>query len=273
MTIQYIATFIIGTLFGSFSSVIIDRYTNYINNSQNTKPLKSILVGRSECPYCKQQLKAKNLIPIISFILQRGKCSNSKCQEPISKIYPFLELITGLLFIIALFLSTNNNTINLTQFTLTALIFFLGINIAIIDLKTKYIPNSLSILLAISSITYTILLRDFTLQSIFISASIGYFFFYLQHFISKGKWVGLGDADLGLSIGLLFAPLQTIFTILQSYILGTLILIPILLLKKDQYGLKSQIPFGPFLVCSLILSLSFGEKLINWYLNSFIYLN
>lgn len=271
MTIYYILTFFLGTIFGSFSSVIIDRYSKFILDPKTSKTPKSILVGRSECPDCKTQLKTKNLIPIFSYIFQGGKCSNSKCKKKISPLYPFLEITTGLLFILSLFLSTSDQ-INLLQFTLTALIFFISICIAGIDLKTKYIPTKLSVILGLLCLSYTILLTEFSIQSLFISASIGYFFFYLQHFISKGKWVGLGDADLGLSIGLLFSPIQTIFTILQSYILGTLILIPTLLLKKDKYGLKSQIPFGPFLVLSLILSLSFGNIIIDWYLNTFIYI-
>lgn len=88
-----IALFLLGLIFGSFSSVLLHR----LGDGVDAKQLKSVLVGRSECPHCKKTLQPKHLIPVISYLIQKGKCAF--CQKEIAAKYPILEIGSAIIFV------------------------------------------------------------------------------------------------------------------------------------------------------------------------------
>ncbi len=252
----------LGLIMGSFSSVLMEEFSSAVEGGDFD--LKRVLFGRSRCPECKKDLSWYNLLPVLSFLLQRGKCTS--CGTKLSYKYLLLELIMGGLFMFCF----SFFGLDILELFLSLLVVFLGINILTIDLKTLRIPSVLSYSLVVVGAMFGYFVSDLGIWDILLGGLLGYLFFFLQHFVSKGKWVGLGDADLGLAIGFMFGPWVGLYTILQSYVLGTVVLVPVMLLDKAEYGMKSQVPFGPFLVVSLIFSMFFGSMIVEWYVNSFI---
>lgn len=253
--------FFLGLLFGSFASVLVSEFCSMVEG--NKFDVKRFLIGRSKCPQCKKNLRWYNLIPVFSFLFQGGRCSN--CSQKIGVTYIVIELLMGVLF--ASFYFLYGFSLNMI---ISLVIAFLSVLILFIDLKTLRIPTVLSWLLILLGVIYGGLVNDLSWQMVLLGGLLGFSFFYLQHLVSKGKWVGLGDADLGLAIGVMFGPIVGLYTILQSYVFGTLILVPLMLLDKDKYGMKSQIPFGPFLVFGLIFSMFLGNIIVEWYIQNFI---
>jgi leader peptidase (prepilin peptidase)/N-methyltransferase len=239
-----IAIFILGSIIGSFLSVLITR----IESGK-----KGILNGRSECPHCNKTLQWFDLIPILSFILLKGKCRY--CQKAISYFYPALEIITGLVFLLTYLKFSNSPTLT----AVWLIIFSLSIAIAFYDAKTQEVPTKLSIPLIAISIILSLLYLPVSIYDSIQGAILGFGFFYLQYFFSKGKWTGLGDADIGLIIGILLGPLLLIQTLLSAYMLGALFGILLILTKNKT--LQSKIAFGPFLILALILNVIYQTQL------------
>lgn len=267
MVMYYVVVlFVLGLIIGSFNSVLISRISNFIETGKSD--WSSLMIGRSKCVSCEKSLNFTSLVPVFSFLWQKGKCRN--CGEKISVFYPLIEIVTALLFVTPLLIADPLN--GFLEVILLLITIELGILIAGIDMKTMRIPLFLSIGLVLMSVLYGCFFNGLNLTQMIVGGCVGYFFFGLQHIVSKGKWVGLGDADLGACIGFMFGPIVGMYTILQSYILGTIVLLPVLLLKKAGLNIKSEVPFGPFLILSLILSLVFGNMVVDWYLSNFIIL-
>lgn len=257
---------VLGLIFGSFASVLVYEYVSVIEDDTRKFDKLRFLKGSSKCTSCHENLRWWNLIPVLSFIFQKGKCA--KCDARISYLYPLLEILMMTLFLLIGCSFAYSG--DLVGIVLSCGIGFFGLVIFFIDLKTMRIPSMLNWVLMFLGVLYGYFVSELALLSILIGGGIGFMFFYSQYFISKGKWVGLGDADLGFVIGVMFGPIVGMYTILQSYILGTLVLVPLMLLNKKKYGLKMMIPFGPFLVISLIFSMFLGSIIVNWYIQSFL---
>jgi len=256
MILVYIFFFIFGTIVGSFLNVVILRL----------KKNESILKKRSYCPNCKKKLEWYELIPIISFLIQKGKCR--KCQKQISSQYPLVEFFTGLIFVLAAvyFLDfTAYGLINL----LYLLIFscFLLI-IFVYDLKYYLVSDRIIYPAIIISLLYDVYLAIISKElwvltaSIAIAFAVGGFFLLLV-IISKERWMGMGDVKIGILIGLFFGPFQFFAAIFLAFLIGAIISIVLLVLKKKN--LKSEIPFGPFLTGATFIVLFWGNYLLDWY--------
>lgn len=238
--------FILGTIIGSFLSVLTHRL--------ETKQ-KGIWFGRSTCPHCQHQLKNLELIPIISYLLQAGKCKH--CHTKISPSYPILELITATIFCLT-FIQFKEFPFVLTGWLI---IFSLGIAIAKYDISTQEIPLKLSIPMGVIALIFSYTVLHTPIVSILTGGLAGFAFFYLQYLVSKGTWTGLGDADLALIIGILFGPLILLQSLTLSYVLGSLVGIYLLIFKKSQ--LKTQLAFGPFLILGLFLNALYATQIQN----------
>lgn len=239
-----ISIFILGTIIGSFLSVLISRL-------QTNK--KGILAGRSECPHCNTKLQWYDLIPILSFILLKGKCRY--CNKPINLIYPLLEIITGLIFLLAYL--TFSNSIQLLSGWLV--IFTIALALAFYDAQTQEVPPKLSIPFGLLSLIFSLIILEISFFDSLQGAILGFGFFYLQYFFSKGKLTGLGDADIALSLGILLGPLLLIQTLLTAYIIGAIF--GILLIISKNKTLQSKIAFGPFLILALILNVIYQTQI------------
>lgn len=263
--------FILGLAVGSFLNSIIYRLDTG----------ESLIKIRSHCPYCKKTLSFIELIPLVSFILQKGKCR--RCRKPISLQYPLVELATGILFLLVIS--------NFGRFDLPKLIFFniwrsnlldivfwlftvsCLIIIFVYDLKHYIIPNKViypAILVAgIWYLVSGIFIRNtkYEILNTFLVAVIAGGFFLLIILISRGKWMGLGDFKLAVFMGLVLGWPKIFLALFLAFLIGAFVSVILIILKKKT--LKSEIPFGPFLALATIIAIFWGDILINWYLNLF----
>jgi len=229
-----IIVFLFGTIMGSFLNVIIFRYNT------GRKP-----TGRSFCFSCGKKLNWYELIPIISFLIQKGKCK--KCKSRISVQYPVVEILTGVIFLLIFnsqFLIFNEISIFKTIFYW--IIFSILIIISVYDIRHKIIPNRLVLFFIILSFI-SLFLNG---RSELIDVLSGFIFatpFALIWLFSKGRMMGLGDAKLILGIGFLLGFSQGLVSLIISFWFGAIVGIGLILLNRT-FTIKSEIPFGPFLI-------------------------
>lgn len=249
MILFYILIFTFGTIIGSFLNVVIYR----LNTGE------SILKNRSHCPFCNKRLTWYELIPIISFIIQSGKCRN--CKKNISWQYPLVEIFTGLIFVL----------IFITQYLFinTCFLFVIScflIVIFVYDLKYYLVADIIIYPAIIVSFLYCLFDIPVIIDYFFASIIAGGFFLAIV-LISKGKWMGMGDIKIGVLMGLILGMPWVFVALSLAFLLGAFVSIILLVLKKKT--LQSEIPFGPFLVFATFVVMFWGEVLLNWYLNLF----
>jgi len=251
-----IIVFIFGLLIGSFLNCLIFRVKQ-----------KEDITKRSYCPKCVTQIAWYDNIPVLSFILLRGRCR--KCRSKISIQYPLVELITAILFLISFSLNSQK-FINLDWEFLVLIFrdfFIIGVMIFIFiyDLRWYLIPDIISL----PACLIIFILNFFSHPSWFdigVCAIIGTGFFLIQFLISQGKWIGGGDIRLGLLMGIIFSTQGIDFLILAilfGYFIGSIIGIALILAGKKKMG--SQLPLGVFLSISTLIILFYGERILEWY--------
>jgi len=249
--VLYIAFFILGSLWGSFSNVCIYRLPNSGN----------VAKGRSFCPICKNKIKWFDNIPFFSFLFLKGKCR--QCTKPISFQYLVVELLSAISFVIIFHLYGISIT---TLLLLILSIFF--IIIFFIDLKHFIIPNVLTFPLMVIGF-----LKSFdpnlnqTIFPNYINSLIGGLFGYLIIWsiiflyknIRKKEGMGLGDAKLMAVIGFWFGWISIPFTIFISSTVALIIIIPSLINQSKK--MSSEIPFGPYIIIGCILYVTFANQI------------
>ena len=247
----YIAFFILGSLWGSFSNVCIYRLPNSGN----------VAKGRSFCPDCKNKIKWFDNIPFFSYLFLKGKCR--QCSKPISFQYFIVELLTAISFVLIFHIYGVSIT---TLLLLILSIFF--IIIFFIDLKHFIIPNVLTF-----PLMFIGFLKSFDPnlnQTIFpnyinslIGGLFGYsiiwliIFFYKK--VRKKDGMGLGDAKLMAVIGFWFGWISIPFTIFISSTIALIIVVPSLINQSKK--MSSEIPFGPYIIIGCILYVVFANQI------------
>lgn len=261
----YLLMFCFGILIGSFLNVVIFRL----------KENKNFVKGRSYCPKCKHKLSWDDNIPLLSFILLRGKCRY--CGKSISSQYPLVELATGLLFLIAyiewykisnfipshtmgLEFQVSNLGLLLTYFIFTSILII----IFIYDLRWYLILDKISIPAIIISFLLNLLLGKEIFSLLLASSAVGGFFL-LQFLVSKGKWIGGGDIRMGFLMGMMLGWPNAIVALFISYILGSVS--GLLLIAIGKKKMQSQVPFGTFLAIGTYISMLWGHEILIWYVN------
>ncbi|MFH1890921.1 MAG: prepilin peptidase [Candidatus Kuenenbacteria bacterium] len=271
-------------IFVFFFGLIIGSFINCVIYRLHAK--KSFLRGRSFCPKCKHQLVWYDNIPVLSFLLLKGKCRY--CQKKISIQYPLVELITGILFIIVFI-------ITIKQFNnLTILDILLNCSIAqLLMLFRNWVFTAILIIIFIYDLKYCLILDKITIPAMVIALVLNitvrymqigladklfyYFiillfsgvicggFFLIQFLVSKGKWIGGGDIRLGFLMGLMLGWPYAIAALFISYIIGSVIGLGLILSKRKT--IKSQVPFGTFLGVGTFIALLWGDWIVQKYLN------
>jgi prepilin signal peptidase PulO-like enzyme (type II secretory pathway) len=263
-----IFVFLFGLIIGSFLNCLIWRLHK-----------KESMMGRSYCPKCLQKIFWYDNIPLFSFAFLGGKCRH--CRKKISWQYPLVEFTVGVLFLIAFlnnfqFLVFNLQTISndsIFQFSNPLLIGHLFLDWFLIAIMTIIFIYDLRWYLILDVVTLPaciiVFLLNLTLgatwQNMLISGIIGGSFFLIQFLISRGKWIGGGDVRLGLLMGLALGWPMILVAILLAYFVGSIVGVGLILYKKKQWG--SQVPLGIFLSTATIITLFWGEAILNWYLN------
>ena len=267
--INTIEDLLIGLCIGSFLNVVIYRLPNEM----------SILRPRSFCPKCKNSIPWQSNIPLISFLIQKGKCSF--CSTRISFRYPIVEFLTGLLFVIFSNSSPylySFNTYNPLEKLFTW--FFLSILIAIsfIDFDYFWIPQSLinfGLFIGLINLLNVELFgselsdESFLLKGLF--ASLGAYLVFeslrvIARSIFKKDALGKGDSKLVALIALWLGPIGITLSIGLSYIIAAIFLIISFQLKTIKKG--QIIPFAPFLSIGGLIVWYFGNE----YIIDFLYM-
>ena len=255
MTLTLSIIFLVfGLIIGSFLNVVIFRF----NTGKS-------FGGRSKCLHCHKTLSWHELIPVFSFLFLKGRCS--ECRGRISFQYPLVELVTGLIFS-GLFLKFQNifyadTLVFSISYAYYALMFSFLIVIATYDNKHKIIPDVLVLFLGIFAFAGLFLFSGnlwsphIPYAGEFLRGILFALPFGLIWIVSRGAWMGLGDANLALSLGWLLSVTEMLSALTIAFWSGALIGL-ILVAVKKMSGLKSEIPFAPFLVFGAIVAFIFG---------------
>jgi len=241
-----ILIFIFGLLWGSFFNVCIFRL-----------PLeKSVIWGRSSCPKCHALIPWFCNIPVISFVLLRGRCRN--CKASISIQYPLIELITGFLFF-GLY-----SYYGLSKECLFAIVFCsILLVVSVIDLKHQIIPDEISLPGIIVGFFLSIWLGKISWMDSLLGTVLGGGSFLLVAWgyekLAKREGLGGGDIKLLAMIGAWLGTQSLLIVIIVSSLVGSLIGIGAMIICKKDF--KAAIPFGPFLALGALAYLFWGNEL------------
>ena len=242
---------ILGLVVGSFLNVCIYRMPREM----------SIVKPRSKCTNCDHQITAWENIPIFSYLLLRGKCSN--CKTKISTRYPLIELLTALVYcIVYLYYGFSIETI------LLLILFSIIIVLTFIDIDFQLLPNNLLILSLIPIILFIILqypnnlidhiVGGITMLSIFL------FIGYLGKLVYKVDSMGMGDVKYAAVIGIFLGWKLGLLSFVISFFSAALFIAAMSIIKK--FNRKQRLAFGPFLSIGIFVSFFWGNEIINWYM-------
>lgn len=240
--------FIYGLLIGSFLNVCIYRIPEK----------QSVVVVRSHCMSCGKQIKWYDLVPLVSFLILRGKCRY--CKAKLSWQYPAVEALNGILYGIIVLVNGFNITSILYCLATSALLA-----LSMIDWRTYEIPPSFNIFIGILGIIRLILDLPHWYNYVigFVSVSG---FLLLIFLVTKGRGIGFGDVKLMAAAGLLLGWKLIILSLGLGCVLGSIIHITLMYVKdKDRV-----LAFGPYLSLGIFISMLYGEQIIEWYLHMFM---
>lgn len=251
-SVTAVIIFVFGACIGSFLNVCIYRLPINL----------SVVTPASSCTTCGNPIRFYDNIPIISYILLKGKCRN--CGAGFSAKYPFIEFLAGLMAVLswAYF-----------GLTATAIVYFVFISslivVTFIDIQYRIIPNSITL----PGIPTAILAASFLIPGMTFFKSVagvlaggGVLYLIAEIYVRMARieGMGLGDVKLLAMIGALTGIRGVIVTVLLSSISGTIAGIASMIYKR-KWDSRSSIPYGPFLSIGSIIYIFFGDQLVNWY--------
>ena len=245
-----VSAFLFGLCIGSFLNVCIYRI-----------PVsKSINRPRSSCTSCNELIPFYDNIPVLSYLVLRGKCRF--CSEPISLRYPIIELLTGLFALITFFKY---------GLSLEAFIYFVFIAVLLvitfIDIDHQIIPDIISLpgipIFFLASFGLSQIGWLDSLIGILAGGGSLFLVAWVYSLITKKEGMGGGDIKLLAMIGGVIGWKGVLFTIFVASAVGTFA--GMLVMLKSRKGMKLKIPFGPFLAIGAIAYIFFGPQLVEWY--------
>ncbi|MDW7740190.1 MAG: prepilin peptidase [Bacillota bacterium] len=256
----YTLIFIVGLCFGSFLNVVVYRL-----------PLKkSLVTPPSSCPGCSTQLGFVELIPLIGYLILKGKCRN--CGMRISPRYPLVEFLTGILFF-AIFYKFGFNMSALFYLVLLYILF----GVTLIDLDHRIVPNTLVAAGLIAAAAMFIpaflniwlnvpeyIMPDRPLSDAFFGLLVGGVIMLLIILVSRGG-MGAGDMKLMLMIGCYVGLRGTAVVLMLGFVFGALVGVAFMIMKKLTR--KDALPFAPYLSLASLINVFWGEQIWSWYIN------
>jgi prepilin signal peptidase PulO-like enzyme (type II secretory pathway) len=241
---------LVGLLIGSFLNCLIWRL--YKNET---------ITGRSYCPTCSKMIAWYDNIPLFSFAFLLGRCRH--CHKKISWQYPLVELITSVLF--ALVFLKNMASPDLAILLARDWLLIAAFTIVFVyDLRWQMVP--MVIVWPVTGIVFILnLFLGVSWDSLILFGAIGAAFFLIQYIATKRKGLGEGDIWLGLLLGITFPSAGALaLSLCLAYFFGAIIGSILLLSHKKKW--KSKLALGPFLAYGAIITLIYGQEIINWYL-------
>lgn len=279
--VGYIFSFLFGAAIGSFLNVVIHRVPRE----------ESIVFPNSACPKCGNAIKAYDNIPILSWLMLGGKCRN--CKAPISARYPAVELLTALLFVLVYW------QVGFGAFLPVSLVFVTTmVALVFIDSEHMILPNVITYPLLGFALLVRLIFPSFfagtyiadlnswpvsefatlnpilrSLLGAFIGAIVGGGFLWIVGEAWKRlrgvEAMGLGDVKMMAAVGALLGWRLTFLGTFLGAFTGAVIGVFLIARQKDR-DFQTQVPFGIFLGIGSIISLLFGDRLIAWYLSTFL---
>ena len=244
-----LAVFLFGLLIGSFLNVVIARVPER----------RSLVRPRSACPGCGGVIAWYDNVPVLSFVLLRGRCR--ACQEPISWRYPIVELVTASLLTLA-YVAFGPTV----DFVVAAVLLASLVAIAAIDLQHQLIPDAITLPgILVGFVANLVTGRIHWLEcvaGILVGGGL-----FLAIILASGGGMGGGDMKLGAMLGAFLGWKALAFALFSAVVLGGVVAIA--LLASGQRGRKDPIPFGPFLALAGAVSLFWGERIVAWYVGGF----
>ena len=245
---------IIGLCMGSFVNAFVWRL----------KKRKNWVSERSICTQCKHVLSPRDLVPVVSWLLLRGKCRY--CHKKIADS-PLTEISVAVLFVGSyIFWPFELNGEGWFRLVIWLIAIVLLAAMYLYDIKWMILPDKLTyslFILGLVQVVVLIVLNDFDSAILWRGLSsmlIGGVIFHLIYFFSKGKYIGGGDVKLGYAYGLLFIdPIMPWLTLTVASTAGSFVAAYLLITKRAQMGTK--LPFGPFLIGGVIVVMLWGVKL------------
>ena len=239
-----------GAVIGSFLNVVAHRVPRG----------ESLLSPGSHCPACDAPVKPYDNVPVVSWLLLRGRCRN--CGTRISPRYPLVELATAVAFAAVVAARGFDDDLVLELPFVAALIA-----LAAIDLDLKLLPNKIVYPLAVYGVIATVLVdRDDLLENLI--AGAGAFAFLLAAVVAYPRGMGMGDVKLAGAMGL-YLGLSVIPALLVAFLSGSLVGVAILA-REGSAGRKKAVPFGIFLALGGIVGVLAGPELIDLYETNFL---
>ena len=245
-----IIIFIIGLVIGSFSNVCIYRLPRN----------ESLVRPGSHCPQCSKPIPFYDNIPIISYLLLKGKCRY--CGQSIPPQYPIVELATGL-FYLALYLFYGLQPIAIVYMLLCTLLII----ISFIDLRERIIPDVLSVPFIIIGFAFSFFLRNInpldSLLGILAGGGSLLLIAIVGSKLFKKEAMGGGDIKLAAMLGAFLGWQLTLLSLFLGFFVGSVIGVLIMVTSKNK---NDVIPFGPFIALGAMISMFWGQAILHWYL-------
>jgi prepilin signal peptidase PulO-like enzyme (type II secretory pathway) len=258
---MYFFFFFLGIIIGSFLNEIILRYEK-----------DEAITGRSHCPHCGTQLVWYELIPLFSYLFQLGRCRS--CKKFLTMQYPLVEFATGALFVISFIVVVGpiGSVVNISSFLALSLlmhliIWSLFVVITVYDFRTKCIPDVFSYSLAGIAFLHLFIQNGAVLMPSYwdlLAGPLLFLPFYFLWKVSNGRWLGLGDGKLALGIGWFLGFSFGGTAILFAFWIGAVVSVGIIVVQRlfektilkmaeETLTLKSEVPFGPFMVLGTLI--------------------
>jgi leader peptidase (prepilin peptidase)/N-methyltransferase len=240
-----------GLIIGSFLNVVAYRLPKG----------ESLATPGSHCPSCDAPVKAWDNIPVLSWLLLRGRCRN--CDGPIATRYPLVELLTAVLF--AAVIAVHHDNIAMLVLGLVLVAFL--VPIALIDADLRIIPNKLTLPAAILAVGLGSALDPGGEIERLVAGFAAGAVLALPSLVNP-RGMGMGDAKLiavlGLFLGRAVAPAFFI-----AFVVGTVVGVGVIARKGMMEGRRTRIPFGPFLALGGVVAILAGDELVQLYLDTF----
>lgn len=268
----------IGLVFGSFVNALIwrihkqrqlkatDEQILEVTSRKKSKNY-SISRGRSMCSRCEHPLSPRDLVPIISWVLLRGKCRY--CHQTIED-KPWVELLTGIAFLFFYLgwpFALSGGYIFAFFAGLTIIVLFVALSAY--DARWYLLPDRLVSILTIMSVLYTALIWIAAggqnlelLTQPFLAGVLFFGFFWVLYQISKGEWIGGGDVKLAFALGVLAgSPLRALLVVFMASLVGSFLGLPHIIRREKN----ARLPFGPSLMLATFVILLWGTQIVRWY--------
>ncbi|WP_163971633.1 prepilin peptidase [Oceanobacillus halotolerans] len=251
MNVTMIAIFFLfGLIFGSFFNVIGLRVPE-------NKPFAN---DRSACPHCGHTLAWYELIPVLSYIFQLGKCKH--CYTKISFLYPAIEVLTGFLFMFSFMKFGFDMELVIALLLVSMLVILL-----VTDITYMLIPNKILLFFLPLFVFMRVIVPLDPWWSPIVGASIGFVIIMVVILVSRGG-MGAGDMKLFTVLGVVLGTENILLAFFLSCMIGAVI--GVVLLVVGAIDRKQPVPFGPYIVVATLVTYFYGDLLRNWYVTTFL---